>query len=119
MIYFLIATPEHRWWIAGAYAMWIAYAGINVAMPNLMLTLSRRESYAPYAAAWFAWTQLVYALSMLAGGVLFDWVNANWIPRSTSFGEIDAFAALFLLGFVLRVVAVGLAASVPERTAVQ
>ena len=114
MLFLLIATPEYRWWVAGAYAMWIAYAGINVAMPNLVLTLSQRESYAAYTAAWFAWTQLVYALSTLAGGLLFDWGSANWQNWSSSFGGVDQFVAIFVLGFVLRLMAVGLAARVPE-----
>jgi MFS family permease len=114
MLFLLIATPEYRWWVAGAYVLWIAYAGINVAMPNLVLTLAQRESYAAYAAAWFAWTQLVYALSTLAGGLLFDWGSANWKNWSSSFGGVDHFVAIFVLGFVLRLMASGLAARVPE-----
>ena len=107
MLFLLVATPEYRWWVAGAYALWIAYAGINVAMPNLVLTLTQRESYAAYAAAWFAWTQLVYALSTLAGGLLFDWASANWQAWSSTFGGVDHFVAIFVLGFVLRLIGGG------------
>jgi MFS family permease len=113
LLFFLIASPEHRWWIAGAYAMWIAYAGINVAMPNLVLNLTKRELYAIYAAVWFAWTQLVYALSTVAGGLLFDWASKQAAYPSI-LGEIDHFAAIFLLGFVLRLIAAGLAARADE-----
>jgi MFS family permease len=113
LLFFVIATPEYRWWIAGAYAMWIAYAGINVAMPNLVLNLTKREIYASYVAVWFAWTQLVYALSTVAGGLLFDWASQQ-AAYSSIFGEIDHFAAIFLLGFVLRLIAAGLAARVSE-----
>jgi MFS family permease len=114
MLFFLVAAPEHRWWVAGAYVMWIAYAGINVAMPNLMLTLTQRQSYASYAAAWFAWTQLVYALSTLAGGWLFDWLSVHWGSSSWESWQVDHFTVIFVLGFVLRLVAIGLAARVTE-----
>ncbi len=114
MLFLVVATPDYRWWLAGAYALWIAYAGINVAMPNLVLTLAQRESYATYAAAWFAWTQLVYALSTLAGGLLFDWASVNW-QGSATFGGVEHFVAIFMIGFVLRLIAVGLAARVPEQ----
>lgn len=43
------------------------FAGINVAMPNLVLNPTKRELYASYVAFWFAWTQLVYALSTVGG----------------------------------------------------
>jgi MFS family permease len=116
MAFFIVATPEYWWLVGGAYLLWIAYAGINVALPNLMLTLTRQESYAAYAAAWFAWTQLVYALSTLAGGLLFEWASTERSLHAADFGGIDHFAALFVLGLVLRMIAVGLAARVPEPT---
>ena len=54
LLFFLVATPTQWWWIVGAYFLWIAYAGINTAMPKLMLSLSREGQYTSYAAAWFA-----------------------------------------------------------------
>lgn len=65
LLFFLIAAPDAKWWVVGAYVCWIAYAGTNVAMPNLMLRLSAPECSAAYSAAWFASTQLAYALSAL------------------------------------------------------
>jgi hypothetical protein len=84
-------------------------------MPKLMLSLSRREQYATYAAAWFAWIELVYALSTLAGGLLFDWANKNLSPQKWPGWSIDHFAAIFLLGLVLRLSAAGWAARIRER----
>lgn len=115
LVFFLIATPAQWWWIIGAYVLWVAYAGINTAMPKLMLSLSRREQYATYAAAWFAWIELVYALSTLAGGLLFDWANKNLSPQEWPGWSIDHFAAIFLLGLVLRLSAAGWAARIRER----
>ena len=114
LLFFLLATPEHRWWLIGAFVLWIAYAGTNVAMPNLMLQLGRRACYASYAAAWFAWKELVYALSTLAGGMLFDGMSRHFTPRTWGVWRIDHFAALFLLGWILRMLGVLWAARIRE-----
>ncbi len=114
LLFFLVATPTQWWWIGGAYFLWIAYAGINTAMPKLMLSLSREAQYTSYAAAWFAWTELVYALSILAGGLLFDWASKNFTPTVWAGCRVDHFAAIFLLGFVLRLSAAAWAARIRE-----
>ena len=41
MLFFAVATPEHWEWIIGAWVLWIAYAGLNLCLPNLMLKLAR------------------------------------------------------------------------------
>jgi MFS family permease len=114
LLFFVVATPQTWWLVAGAYLLWVAYAGINVAMPNLVLSLTQQESYAAYAAAWFAWTQLVYAISSLIGGMLLDWLGTHWGETSRFLGNPGYFAVIFLLGFVLRLVAALFAARVPE-----
>ena len=81
MLFFLVATPAQWWWIIGAYVLWIAYAGVNTSTPKLMLSLTPRAQYTSYAAAWFAWQEFVYALSTIAGGLLFDWASKNFTPR--------------------------------------
>ena len=40
LLFFAAATPEHWTWFVGAWVLWIAYAGLNVCLPNLMLKLS-------------------------------------------------------------------------------
>lgn len=114
LLFFLVATPSQWWWIIGAYALWVAYAGINTAMPKLMLSLSRQSQYTSYTAAWFAWIELVYALSMLAGGLLFDWAKENFSPRMWAGCRVDHYAAIFLLGFALRLSAAAWAARIRE-----
>jgi MFS family permease len=113
-VFFLLVTPEARWWIVGAYGCWAAYAGLNVALPNLMLGLSPPQATAPYAAAWFAWTQLAYSLSILAGGQLFDWVSESGRLSWFGVGETSHFRLLFIAGGMLMVAGIGLAARVPE-----
>jgi len=114
LLFFLIATPEARWWVIGAYVCWIAYAGTNVAMPNLMLRLSEPECSTAYSAAWFASTQLAYALSALVGGVLFDQMSVHWKPFYLGTWQIDHFAALLLGGFLLRSLGMLWAAKIRE-----
>lgn len=112
LIFFVIATPQRWWWIAGAYLFWIAYAGINVGMPKLMLSLSEEEHYASYAAMWFAWTQLVYALSVLAGGLLLDWAGREAAVVRFGSWELDHFRLFLAAGVGLRLLAVPLAARI-------
>lgn len=114
LLFLLVATPAQWWWIVGAYFLWIAYAGVNTAMPKLMLSLSPAVQYTSYAAAWFAWLELVYALSTLAGGLLFDWASEHFTPREWGGLHVDHYAAIFLLGFVLRLSAAAWAARIRE-----
>ena len=113
-VFFLLATPEYRWWIIGAYAMNVAYAGTNTAIPKLILGFSPAEHYAAYSAAWFGCWELVYAVSSLAGGVLFDWLSKNFQPRDVAGWTVDHFVLLFSLGLVLRLIGVFWAARIRE-----
>jgi len=115
MLFLVIATPEAKWWVMGAYACWIAYAGTNVARPNLMLHLSVPEYSTAYSAAWFASTQFAYAVSTLAGGFWFDWMSDHWKPLQLGDWEIDHFAAILLIGFLLRMLGMLWAARIREE----
>ncbi len=71
-LFYYLATPERRWLLVGAWVMWIAYAGLNVCLPNLMLKLSPEESNTPHIAMYFALSGLCYAASTIIGGVFYD-----------------------------------------------
>lgn len=113
-LFFIIATPERPWWILGAYVCWLAYAGDNVAQPNLMLGLSPKNQSAAYASAWFAWGQLAFSLSSLLGGVLFDWMAEHFSPTYWGPLLVDHYAVLFLASFVLKMSGVWWAARIQE-----
>ncbi len=115
-LFFLYASPDAKWWVLGAYACWLAFGGENVALPNLMLGLSQTGQTPAYAAAWFAWTQLAYSLSVLAGGVLFDWMAAHFHPTYVGGAPIDDFFVIFLAGWLLKSSGVALALRIPEPT---
>lgn len=99
-LFYMVSTPDHRWWIVGAWVVWIAYAGINVCLPNLMLKLSPGESNAPYIATFYAVTGLCYAGNTILGGALFDWLG-DWTGTCLGF-ELDYYRLIFLLGWIAR-----------------
>jgi MFS family permease len=112
--FLLVASPQAPWWIVGAYVCWIAYAGVNVTFPNLMLGLSAPGETPAYAAAWFAWTQLAYALAVLAGGWALDWATASAASGALAGLGVDRFAALFVAQWTLAVVGVLFARRIDE-----
>jgi hypothetical protein len=79
-----------------------------------MLGLSRPGETAAYAASWFAWTNLAYSLSVLAGGWLFDWLALNWTPYEMVGWRVDHFALLFAVNTVLLAAGLWPARRVPE-----
>ena len=42
MVFFAVASPSHRQWITGAWVCWIAYAGLNIGLPNWLLKIAPR-----------------------------------------------------------------------------
>lgn len=116
LLFLLPASQEAKWWVVGTYVLWIAYAGTNVAMPNLMLQLSKVECTAAYTAAWFALTQLTYAVSVLMGGVLFDWASENSVVSEIGPWRLDHFAMLIIAGWILRSLGMIWAARIHEPT---
>lgn len=100
-LFYFFASPEQWWWIVFAWVVWIAYAGLNVCLPNLMLKLSPGGSNTPYIAAYYAVTGLCYAVNVILGGVLSDrYGDSTW----AFFGSVtlDYYQCIFLLGWVAR-----------------
>lgn len=71
-LFYALATPQQPWWIAGGWACWIAWVGLNIGLPNLLLGLSPRRADTPYIAAWLAVAGLCHGLSTVWGGSLLD-----------------------------------------------
>ena len=100
-LFYYFSTPDHRWWFVGAWMVWIAYAGLNVCLPNLMLKLSPGESNTPYIATYFTVTGLCYAANTILGGVLYDRYRNHTF---TFFGDLTLsyYQWVFLLGWMAR-----------------
>jgi MFS family permease len=107
-MFFLIAAPERRWWIAGAYVAWIAYAGMNVGLDNIKLKLAPPDNNVPYLAVYYAVNDLVNGLTMVAGGVAFDMLQGGGRDA------LELYAWLFALGWLVRTLVVLMVARLIE-----
>jgi predicted MFS family arabinose efflux permease len=112
-LFFLIATPERRWLVAGAYIVWIAYAGMNVGLDNLKLKLAPPDNNSPYLAVYYAANDLVNGVTMMAGGVAFDRL------QSGGHSALVLYAWLFAIGWLARTLTVVLAAQLIEPGALR
>jgi len=97
---YFFSTPDSRWWFAAAWVVWIAYAGMNVCLPNLMLKLSPPESNTPYIAVYFTLGGLCYAASTIVGGALLDSFAGRTLHVLGV--ELDFYRAVFLFGWITR-----------------
>ena len=105
-LFFAIADARHWYWAIGAWAAWVAYAGVNVCQPNLMLKFAPPPLRPAYVAAYQTTSGLCVAASMIAGGLIFDALRDSFGSAPiVLFGgaiAIDVFQTLFLFGFVTR-----------------
>ncbi|HYW80675.1 MAG TPA: MFS transporter [Thermoguttaceae bacterium] len=100
--FFLCSTPSQPWWFVGAWVLWIAYAGLNVCLPNLMLKLSPSESNTPHIAMYFTITGLFYALATIAGGAMLDLCRDETFHLFGGAVSLDFFQYNFLFGWITR-----------------
>jgi hypothetical protein len=98
---YFVATPSEPWWIVGAWMLWIAYVGINVGLPNLLLKVSPRGANTTYIATYYAVNGLALAASTIAGGLLFDALGGRWfyVP---GLGSQDYWHAAFVGSWIAR-----------------
>ncbi|HEX4142241.1 MAG TPA: MFS transporter [Pirellulales bacterium] len=99
-LFYLVATPAHPAWIAGAFVVWSAFAGLNVCLPNLTFRLAPAGQIAEYTAIYFGLSGLAYGISTLASGRFLDLFRHHLF----AFGswQLDVFALLFGAGWILR-----------------
>jgi hypothetical protein len=115
-LFFAIATPARWWWLIGAWTLWIAYAGINVCLPNLMLKLAPRESNASYIAAFETTRGLCFAASAVFGGLVLDEFKTWRGSLLAGFG-FSFFAYVFTIGWIARSVGALLLLGIEEPSA--
>jgi len=101
LLFFAAATPEQWWWLIGAWVLWIAYAGLNVCLPNLMLKLAPPQANVSYVAAFYAVTGLCYAANTILGGVLVDHCRTWGFPLGGN-RWLFFFPCIFVLGWLTR-----------------
>jgi MFS family permease len=111
--FYLLATPDSRWWLWGAWIAWSAFAGLNICLPTYILKISSSRDHTAYLATYFGITSLCYSLATVAGG---RWYDALSVPQTN--GQewpTQAFFSLqFLAGGVFRIAGVFLLLRVSE-----
>jgi MFS family permease len=108
LLFFLVATPQYWWLIAGAFVAWIAYAGLNVGLDSVKLKLAPPDNNSPYLAVFHATGDLANGMATVAGGVFYDQqVLAGTVSMSFYFW-------LFFLGWIGRTFAAVLIARLIE-----
>ncbi len=101
---YMKASPE-QWWLIGlAWFAWIAYAGINIGVPNLLLKLSPPGQAGACVASYFALTGICYGVSTIIGGLAFDYLQGQTIFVRNS--PLDRYEFLFLFGIITRMTGV-------------
>ena len=100
-LFYFLATPQRPWWIAGTWALWVGWVGLNIGQPNLMLKLSPGRTNTAYIAVWFAATGLCYAASTVLGGTLFDRFGALTFILPGGF-RVDYYHAAFFFDWATR-----------------
>jgi MFS family permease len=100
LLAYMRATPETWELIALAWLAWVAYAGINIGVPNLLLKLSPAGQSGPCVASYFALTGICYGVSTVLGGFAFDQLRgSSFLIRHW---QLDRYEFLFFFGAVTR-----------------
>jgi MFS family permease len=99
LLFFAAATGGNWLWLVGAWTLWIAYAGLNVGLPNLMLKLAP-DNNVPHVAAFDAVRGVCYAVATVAGGALVD--GCRHLSPTIGSIELGFFTYLFLFGWAAR-----------------
>jgi hypothetical protein len=118
LLFYAVATPDRPHWLWGAWILWIAFAGHNICLNNLMLKLAPRQGNTAHVATFFAVSNLALALSTLAGGWLLSIGQAAVKSGEIAFTEHQLFALFFVVGWALRTAGAALAGRLIEPGAV-
>ena len=113
-LFYLAATPERPWILGGAYGVWIAYAGLNVCLINLMLKLAPGGDSPSYIACYFALGGLCLAGGTLLGGGLLEFDDSAIRDAIQLATGLDRFQQMFALGTAGRLAAVLLLLKIVE-----
>jgi MFS family permease len=112
LVFYILARPETRWLLVGAWVLFAAYVAHNICLPNLVLKLSPDFERPAYVAANEALASAFHAAATVGGGLLFDYLQATSADRSQE--PYRSCLVILTLGLVLRSFGVLLAADIRE-----
>jgi MFS family permease len=107
-LFLFMATRETWWWLLGAYLAWIAYAGLNVGLDDVKLKLAPSDNNAPYLAAYYSASNLIFGSSILIAGWTFDRLEDR------GFNTLSIYAGTFLVGWIGRTLVAALLVPIRE-----
>lgn len=111
-LFYLAASPQHPRILYGAWILWSAYAGINIALPILSMRFAPAGNHGAHLAAYYAWTSLANMLGNVGGGYFFDRLDGWTFALGPWSG--DRFQAAFLTAAVTRTAGIFWIARVDE-----
>lgn len=113
LVFFLVARPETRWLLVGAWVLYAAYIGHNICLPNLVLKLSPELERPGYVASNEAIGSLTHSIATIGGGLLFDYLQALSAQVTPTVTYRNCLLIL-VLGLVMRSFGVVLLAAIRE-----
>jgi hypothetical protein len=112
-LFFLAATPDQWWWLAGAYLVWIAYAGVNVGIDAMKLALAPRDNNVPYLAVYYAISDGVFGVTTVGVGLLMDAL------LGAGYESMSVYLGVFVVGYLARVLALPVLMRIDEPGALR
>jgi hypothetical protein len=104
--FWMFATKERWWLLAGAYFFWGAFAVVNIAGRNLVLKLSPPGDNTTQLALYRLGGGLLAGLSGLAGGLWLGHLLKAKFHFDIGSQTFEAYHLLFLLSFIGRITTV-------------
>jgi len=101
--FWLLATPEHWWWVVGAYVLWGFWPTVNITGRNLVLKLSPPTDNTTQLALFRQVGGLLAGLSGLAGGYWLASLKASGFAHDAFGWRIEGYQLLFLVSLAGRV----------------
>ncbi len=112
LVFFIVARPDTRWLLAGAWVLYSAYVAHNICLPNLVLKLSPPVERPAYVATSDALGSLLHAAATVAGGVWFDHLRRTSPDASAE--PYRSCLIILVTGLAMRSFAVVLVAAIRE-----
>ena len=106
LVFWLLATPEHWWWLFVAYFLWGGFAAANISGRNLALKLSPRSDNTTQLALFRQVAGLLAGLSGLLGGVWLDSLRESEFLIEWGSYRFESYQLLFVVSLFGRLTAV-------------
>jgi MFS family permease len=112
LVFYILARPDSRWLLLGAWILFAAYIAHNICLPNLVLKLAPAVETPAYVASNEALASVFHALATVAGGAAFDWLRSH--STDTAAEPYRSCLIILIVGLAMRSLAILLLAAIDE-----